>query len=290
MPRSSVMFSALHLFLAFGLTASATPVFAQQLLSPPTSFSSSLVAEDFPPLPEAPSSHTHRSNANTNARETRLPTRPFSALAVGVTFGAGGVGVQAATPLSERFNLRAGGSFFNYNGNFNDSGLLIDGQLKFRAVNAALDWFPFHNGFRISPGLLIYNGNSFNASYNVPGGQNFDLGYGTYTSDPTDPVHGSGGVSFGSRVAPTLTAGFGNMIPRTGSHLSFPVEIGFQYIGPPKINFDLQGSACNSDGCGDIQSDPSYKPNLQQELDDINSDIHGLRFYPIANVGVAYRF
>jgi hypothetical protein len=52
----------------------------------------------------------------------------------------------------------------------------------------------------------------------------------------------------------------------------------------------LQGSACSSDGSADIQSDPSYKPNLQQELDGINSDIHGLRFYPIATVGVAYRF
>jgi hypothetical protein len=283
------MSSALHLFLAFSLTAPATLAISQEFSPQTNSFGTSLAAAELPPLPDAPTAHSRRSNANT-ARETRLPTRPFSAFAAGVTFGAGGVGIQAATPLSERFNLRAGASFFNYNGNFNDSGLLINGQLKFRAVNAALDWFPFHNGFRISPGLLIYNGNSFNANYNVPGGQNFDLGDGTYTSDPTDPVHGSGGVSFGSRVAPTLTAGFGNMIPRTGGHLSFPIEIGFQYIGPPKINFDLQGSACSSDGCADIQSDPSYKPNLQQELDDINSDIHGLRFYPIATIGAAYRF
>jgi hypothetical protein len=288
MPRFSVMFSALHLFLASGLLAPAT--LSQQPSSQPASFSSSLAAAEILPLPEAPSTRSHRSDANTNARITRLPMRPFSAFAAGLTFGSGGVGLQVATPLSEHFNLRAGASFFNYNGSFNDSGLLINGQLKFRAVTAALDWFPFVSSFHISPGILLYNGNSFNANYTVPGGQRFDLGDGTYTSDPNNPVNGSGSVSFGSRVAPTITAGFGNMIPRTGGHLSFPVEFGVEYIGPPKINFNLQGSACNSDGCGDIQSDPSYKPNLQQELDDINSDIHPLRFYPIVTAGVAYRF
>jgi hypothetical protein len=67
------------------------------------------------------------------------------------------------------------------------------------------------------------------------------------------------------------------------------------YVAPSKSASNTSARrrstlTCSSDGCADIQSDPSYRPNLQQELDDINSDIHGLRFYPIATVGAAYRF
>jgi hypothetical protein len=222
------------------------------------------------------------------------PIRPFSTAALAVNFGSGGIGVELATPLAQHFNLRVGGSFFSYSGNFNSDGINIDGDLKFRSGRAGLDYYPFHGGFRISPGVTFYNGNNLNATTLVPGGQSFSLGDTNYFSSTTDPVHGTASLYFGKRVDPSLTIGFGNMIPRSGRHVSFPFEIGFQYIDAPTITITLQGTACmyanNPASCSPVATDPETQANLQQQEADINADIKPLRFYPIISQGVSVRF
>jgi hypothetical protein len=218
------------------------------------------------------------------------PIRPFSAVAIGVKAGFAGAGLEIATPLAKRFNLRASGSAFQYEGDFDASGLQIHGNINFRSVTANLDWYPFNNGFRISPGVTIYNGNGVSATTSVPGGQSFDLGDGTYSSSVSDPVHGTATMTFGRRTAPNLTVGFGNLIPRSGRHFSVPFEIGVQYIGDPAIVFNLQGTVCNSQGCSQIQTDPTAQADLKQEQTDINNTVSLLRFYPIISIGFGYRF
>jgi len=216
--------------------------------------------------------------------------RPFSALGVQIKAGFAGIGIDIATPLEQHFNLRAGGSFIAPNISYDIDGLSFKGNAKFRSATASLDWYPFHSGFRMSPGVTLYNGNSFNATLSVPGGQNFDLGDGTYTSSPSDPVHGIGSMTFGRHTAPSFTIGWGNMVPRSGSRFSMPFEVGFQYIGAPKINFALMGTACNGMACDSIATDPTAQANLQQELTDINNTIAPLRFYPIISLGLAWAF
>ena len=214
----------------------------------------------------------------------------FSTAAIGVTGGIGGFGAQLAVPLTQTLNFRVGGAFFSYSGAFDTDGIQITGDLKLRSATANIDWFPFHGGFRISPGVTVYNGNNLNAAALVPGGQTFDLGDATYTSSASDPVHGTASFTFGKRTAPNVTIGWGNMIPRSNKHFTVPVEIGFQYIGPPKISLSLAGSACANGGCAPIATDPSAQSNLRQEEKDLNDTISPLRFYPIASIGLAYKF
>ena len=108
---------------------------------------------------------------------------------------------------------------------------------------------------------------------------------------PADPVHGTASLTFGKRTAPQITMGFGNMIPRSGRHFSVPFEIGMQYIGPPQINFNLAGTACNNAGLLEhVATDPTSQANLQQEEIELNSDIAPLRFYPIVRIGLSYKF
>jgi len=224
---------------------------------------------------------------------TRKPIRPFSTLAAAVSISTGGVGLDLATPLAQHFNLRVGGGFFTYNSNFNLDGETITGDIKLRNASASLDWFPFHGGFHISPGLTVYNGNGVTATTLVPAGGEFDLGDQTYYSSATDPIHGSASLYLGKRVAPRFTIGFGNMIPRSGRHFSFPFEIGFEYIGPPKLNLTLAGSACDTStppNCSPVATDPTTQANLQQEINQVNSDLKPLSFYPIISQGFSVRF
>jgi hypothetical protein len=221
--------------------------------------------------------------------------RPFSAVGIAVKVGAAGLGAEAATPLAHKFNLRGGASFFNYNvNNLVEDGFNINGTIALKSVNTSLDWFPFGGKFRVSPGVTIYNGNRFNGTATVPGGNTITLNDQDYTSSPTDPIIATFGTPnnrFGSRVAPSVTVGFGNLVPRNpGNHWSFPFEIGFQYIKPPVITLSLTGTACSTDGCQSVTSDPTTQANIEAQQAKINSDIYNLRFYPILSFGVGYKF
>jgi hypothetical protein len=219
-----------------------------------------------------------------------LHTAPFSAFAISVTVGIGGFGADVATPLATKINLRGSFSFLNYNQNFTAEGLPISGSLRFRSVGAAVDIYPYHNTFHISPGVTLYAGNSASGISVIAPGSSFDLNDTTYTSDLVDPVHGTFDVDFSRKYAPSLTVGWGNML-RRDSHWSFPVDIGFQYIGQPKFMLNLAGTACDAmDGCTNIQIDPESIENVQQEQEQIEQDIAPLRFYPILKFGVSYRF
>ena len=219
--------------------------------------------------------------------------RPFSAAAIEVSVGLSGVGLELATPLARRLNLRAGGSFLNIDPHFVEDGISAIGDIQLRSEFVAVDLFPFNGAFHISPGFTLYNGDHFSAKAMVPGGQDFDLGDGTYTSDVTDPVHGMFGLNFGKRSAPRFTLGWGNMIPRMGGHWRFPFEIGAEYIGkPPQVTLTLAGTVCQGPGfCQPIDQNPTAQQNVMIEQNQINSDIPSwLRFFPLVSTGVSYRF
>lgn len=117
--------------------------------------------------------------------------KPFSRLGIAIKISSLGPGIEAATPLTFRSNLRAGFNMFNYDRSFNQDGITYAGQLRFRSVEAHYDWFPFAGTFHLSPGVLVYNGNQLAANASVPGGKTFTLNHTTYASDPTDPINGT---------------------------------------------------------------------------------------------------
>jgi hypothetical protein len=222
-------------------------------------------------------------------------TRPiaFSTVAVGVKVGVLGVGFEAATPLSAHLNLRAGGNFFSYSDTLSSDGLTYNANLHFRSSEASLDYFPWAKSFHISPGALLYNGNEITGTANVPAGQTFTLNGTTYTSSATDPVNGNGSVTF-NKAAPKITVGWGNLIPRSGRHFSIPVELGFAYVGDPKVALNLNGTACytyqGAPYCANVATDPTIHANVLAQQQKIANDAAPARFFPVLSTGFAYRF
>lgn len=218
-------------------------------------------------------------------------SRPFSEVGIGVKASLLGAGIEAATPLAPGFNLRAGFNAFSYNRTFAKDGVSYGGQLRFRSAEAHLDWFPFANGFHVSPGVLVYNGNQITANAAVPGGQTFTLNSTTYTSDPANPITGSGKIDF-YKAGPMLSVGWGNLLPRGRHRFSIPFEIGAIYTGSPKVTLNLPGGACDSSGlnCQPINSDPSFQSNVTAEKGKLNKDMSPFKFYPVISVGFGVKF
>ena len=229
--------------------------------------------------------------ARANATTTRA-MRPFETFAIAAKAGSGGVGVDVATVMAQRLNLRLGASYFSYNTSLTEDGLRITGAIKLQTAAASLDIFPFNNSFRISPGVSFKNENHLSAALLVPGGQSFSLGDSDYRSDPADPIHGTAAFGFGRNVAPQVTVGFGNMIPRSGKHFSFPVEVGVQYTDRPTVTLHIVGSSCGSvsqDGVTATGCGPVDQISVQREQQDLRNDLSPLRFYPVVSVGISYR-
>jgi hypothetical protein len=68
--------------------------------------------------------------------------------------------------------------------------------LDFRNGDVLLDWFPFHGGFHVSGGALIYNGNNLHGAASVPPGQQFSLGSHNFCGSSTDPITETGKLTF----------------------------------------------------------------------------------------------
>ena len=150
---------------------------------------------------------------------------PFSGAGIGLYAGLGGGGVDLATPLARKFNLRAGGEYFSYSTTFQDQGANVAIELRMQSGHASLDWLPFGGRFRLSPVVVFVNDNRARATALVPPGSTITLNGTDYISSATDPLHGAGSVDF-RKVSPGFTLGWGNIVPRTSGHFSFPVEEG----------------------------------------------------------------
>ena len=213
---------------------------------------------------------------------------PFSKVAVGIQATSLGVGGTIALPLTRSLNLRGNTNFFNMGYDFAVDGISYAFELHLRTGQVNVDWFPFHGGFHISPGVLIYKSDLAGRA-SVAAGNGFQLGGVSFTSGASDPIHGGASLVFSRTMMPSLMFGFGNMIPRSGRRWSFPIEFGVAYMGHNQVQLNLQGTACYQATCLSTASG-SVQQDLNAEQGDLNESIKRLQAYPIISTGFAYRF
>ncbi|MEZ2348267.1 hypothetical protein [Terriglobus sp. RCC_193] len=215
---------------------------------------------------------------------------------LGLAVGINGIGLEIAEPIAQHFNVRAGGGYFRFEDTFTSDGAQVDASMKLGGGHASLDYFPWsHHGFHISPQLYFGVQTSADVTVIVPSGQQISLSGGDYVSSATDPLHGSAEVSV-RKVAPGLTIGYGNLAPRRlGSHWSFPVELGFYYLGQPDLKINFSGSACDPSqppaiGCQKVNLDVDFQKDLQRFTARQNNNLSYASFFPVLSFGVGYRF
>lgn len=266
-------------------SSSSLPTLTQiAFLSPETS--PGLVSNDMQPTTPSPLATTPQSGAVS----TRLPGR------FGVDFHAGinGIGGDMAVAVASHINLRLGGQFFGYTDSFQEEGANVDATLRLGGGRASVDWFPFHNGFHVSPTLIFLNQTNVRATVIVPPGETISLDDGNYVSSQTDPLHGSASIGVW-KTSPGLTIGYGNVVPRSGKHFSFPVELGFYYVGQPTLKVAFTGSACDPSqpeplGCQPVQQDEDFQHDLAAFISRNNNNLKYASFLPVASFGVGYSF
>jgi len=211
-------------------------------------------------------------------------------LGIGFKLGTLGLGFNVGTALASRINIRGGANFFTYKDSLDEDGVTYNGTLQLRSVEAKVDLF-VAGGFRVTPGLLIYNDNNISATAFVPGGQSFTLGGTRYFSSVANPITGTAALTL-NKTAPTLAIGFGNLLPRSGRHFSVSTDIGVVFQGSPQFALGLAGNSCSPSftSCVPITSVPGAAANIQSEQQKISDDLKPFKYYPELSVMFGWSF
>jgi hypothetical protein len=231
---------------------------------------------------------------------------PFSRIGIGADISPLGVGIKSAIVLNQNFDARVVGNYFSYpNAKFDIDGFNINGNIHMASAAASLDWYPFGSIFRLSPGVMFYNGNQVSATGGISGGTSFTLGAQTYyaaRSNPATgatPLTGTGLLGLHTHTpALTVAGGFGSFVPRSNRHWSFPSEFGVVFMGAPTVNVNLSGWACTDaqeTQCTNV-ADPKnpiaiqFNENLQTRIQKWRHDLDVVKVYPIFSYSVVYSF
>jgi hypothetical protein len=215
--------------------------------------------------------------------------RPFSTVGVALRFSTLGAGLEIATPLSQSVNLRSIINDVDYGYKFTSNGGDYNAEAHFHSAQMSVDWFPFHGGFHLSPGIMVFN-NKLAVQIKVPSGQSFSLEDYEMISSLNDPLHGGATATYGKKIAPVLMAGFSNILPRNGRHFSAPFEFGVVYPGAAQISINLQGTACKPEGCSNVAMDAEAQRDVLLKQSQLNSELNRFQLYPIVSTGLAFRF
>lgn len=233
-----------------------------------------------------------------------VPPPPFSRIAIGGGVSTLGPNLQITTNVNSHLNLRATGNALDYSTNFSTNGFNANAKLNMVSAGFSADVFPFHAGFRISPGVMMLNNNRVSATALAAGGTSFTFDDATYYSANANSATGATPLnvvgSLGlhtTKPAFTVTTGWGNTIPRKG-HWSFPFELGVAFVGQPAINISLSGWACQDQAqtqCGNVQNTTNstaqqIQNSLTAQVVKWKNDLNLIDGYPIVSFGAAYSF
>jgi hypothetical protein len=229
--------------------------------------------------------------AQGSSSQSQSDQAPLPRLGIAVSVGTLGAGIEAATAITRRLNVRGGFNYFSYSlsGTSSDN-LGYNGSLRLESAEALLDYYPFR-GFHLSGGALIYDGFLGNGNVSVPGGQSFTLNGTTYYSSPSDPVTGTGKIQ-PQKAAPVALFGFGNLVPRSHRHFTVNADFGVAFQGSLNTTLNLNGSTCATatTGCATISSQPTVQSNIAAEQSKINKDLKPYNFYPVLRLSFGYKF
>jgi len=133
-----------------------------------------------------------------------------------------GTGVELATNLPYRIDLRVFGNYTNFDWKLTQSGFYIVVNIGMANAGAMADYYPWKS-LRFSPGYLLYNTNRVSANLQANTGATFTINNVTYISDNANPVHGVGALQLGGRGF-MATTGWGHIVSRNTKHWNFPLR------------------------------------------------------------------
>ena len=195
--------------------------------------------------------------------------------ALGVQGGTTGGGVTAQVGLGSLIDLRATGDYLALSHDGTYQGVPYRGHWRGETGGAFVDVHPFNNAFLLSGGAYV---GARRLKFDATPQQPTTIGHITYTAAEVGELTGEAKLS---DATPFAGLGFNNTF-RTDSHWSFVGLIGVAFSGRPAVTLNSTG--------GLLSDDPVFQQSLAEQQAKISNSVRNYRYYPVATLGVAYRF
>jgi hypothetical protein len=203
----------------------------------------------------------------------------YAEIATSMSAGTTGIGAHLIMPYSDNLNFRFGLNGFNGSTTETTTSATYDVKARLRTFDALVDFHPNASAFRLSGGL-IYNGNELEATASPAAG-------GTYTFNGTPyPVASAGnviGTMEFNKIAPYLGIGYGNAAAKNKGW-GFVADLGVMFQGSPETSLRSVNCTAGPTICGQLADD------LAAESAKLQDDAKEYRFYPVARIGLSYKF
>jgi hypothetical protein len=203
-------------------------------------------------------------------------------MALDVRAGTTGIGVDYDIALARSFSARIGYSGFSYDRGVDTADVHYRGDFRLGMASAVIDWYAA-GGLHISVGA-VGNSSRLDLSGRPSAGGSYTLNGHRYSASDVGAL--TGRVKFGNPVSPYVGIGWGNPVG-AGHHLHFLVDAGAIYGGTPDVTLTAAcGSAAppGSPACAQLQQD------VQAQRAVLRHRLSILRWYPVLDLGLAYRF
>ena len=235
-------------------------------------------------------------------RETPVPqinhpsNQPKTGWAVIPEISTLGLGGQIVSKISPNFNVRAGINAFDLGIEINETEFDYEGDLNLFNVSTIIDLHPFKgSGFRLSGGLIFGNNNirgTADVSEQVADGlgeveidgETIDI----RELDIEDLATIDTDIEISNGVAPYFGIGGGNAVGED-KELGFWWNLGVVFGGSPKVETT---SNISDDIPAELQAEVKASADevLEDEEEDLETELDFLRFYPVVSLGFSYQF
>ena len=201
---------------------------------------------------------------------------------VGVTadIGTTGVGAHVVMPMTARLNARFGANYLKHDFDKTSDGVDYNLKGKLQTFDVLVDWYLTEGGSFHLTGGAVYNGNKFDVRGKPNGAGTFNINGNPYTASDVGIL--SGRIDF-RKAAPYLGIGWGNAAAQAGGW-NVTTDLGVFYQGSPNVQLAVSGCTASSAICNRLAQD------VEAARRQLGDDTSSFKIYPVARVGIGYRF
>ena len=200
---------------------------------------------------------------------------PFS---VSVHAATTGGGVEGEYKVNDWLAVRADGDGLSYSRSFSSNDIHYDGRATWSTFGAFADLHPFKNGFFVSGGA--YFGDRKVTLTGTPASNQVVSGV-TLTPAQIGQLNGKGALS---STAPFVGLGYDGGFKSKGG-MFFKGLLGVAFSDDPRVSLTASGPAAN------LPVVQSYLATyVAQEQAQVQHDARFLKTYPVASLGIGWRF
>jgi hypothetical protein len=213
-----------------------------------------------------------------SAQEIPAPTSAAepSRFALVAEGGTVGIGASLIYTINPKFTVTVGYTALDWDYDVESDDADYDGSLDLSNFKALANWHPWDGTFHFSAGVFATD-NKVSVTAKPEPGETYEINGRDYSTNRINSI--TGDASFEDDVAPYIGIGWAKN-PANGG-LGFYATLGVLFAGDASARLNATGPDAN---------DPTFQSDLRAEENDINDDLEDLGIYPVAQIGIQYRF